>query len=522
VGTNVLRRYWDVLPPDGALRRGASRGAFHRRVVFSYAGTYTAPGHATVHTGVTPREHGVAANLVFDRKRRAVVPVVDDAEHGVLGHRGAFAAPRVLNVKTVADRLKEATAGDAKVASLSVKDRSAVLGGGQHPDLVLWYDKALGRYTTSTYYAEALPPWVAAWNDAHPVDTLLVPWEAGDPARLAEHAGADDAPGEGDWHGLGTTFPHDPGATAAPLSAVRATPQSSEHLLELAWETVKQLDLGEDATPDLLALSISSPDYVGHVFGPGSWEYLDNLLRVDRALGRLLAKLEERTDVAVLITSDHGAAPLPEGMPGEEPAGRLDPERIARALEAHLESELGKGPWVAAFSQPFVYLTEHARTPARRSHAVAEALDWLANRPEVAAAFDARDLASRTQPARDAMERAAKRSTPPDTEGDVFIVPARRFVVDEGMPPGKGTSHGTPWPHDRQVPVLFWGPGVTPRSTEDPLPMTSAAPTAARLLRIPFPSDTRPLPGAPGEPGEGSTSTASGATDGAFSGGRSR
>ncbi|MFW6051112.1 MAG: alkaline phosphatase family protein [Myxococcota bacterium] len=497
LGSDVLERYWDLLPSDGALKRAARRGAFHHRVVFGYAGTYTAPGHATVHTGVPPREHGITANQVYDRSRDAVVPIVDDGAHPWLGQDDAYAAPAALRAPTVADRLKEATGGRAKVATLSVKDRGAVLAGGKAPDLALWYDARLGRYTTSTYYADALPPWLETWSKAHPVEAILEPWEAADPALLGRHAGADDAPGEGDWLGLGTTFPHDPRAGGKPFSAVRATPQSSEHLLELAWAATEELELGVDEVPDLLAISISSTDYVGHVFGPRSWEYLDNLIRVDRALGRFLARMAQRTPTAVLITSDHGVAPLPEQMRGQ--TGRIDPADWLIGLDAHLDAELGEDTWVAAFSQPFVYLSEEARAPEHRDRAVAEAVEWLKGRPDVAIAYDTRRLAgldpSAEAPAVSAVTRAAMRSTPPDTDADIFVVPAPGYVMDEAMVRGKGTSHGTPWPYDREVPVLVYGPGVARTETREPLPMTRTAPTLAALLGLDEAGMARPLPG---------------------------
>lgn len=496
LGSNTLDRYWDALPDDGALERVASRGTFEHDVVYPYAGTYTAPGHSTIYTGVYPRQHHIVANAVYDRRRGKEVPIVDDGRHAVFGDPDAHASPTALAAETVTDLLERDTGGAAKTASISIKDRAAVLPGGHHPDLVLWYDTAIGKYTTSTYYTSALPAWVIAWNAAHPVQALLVPWVASDPRLLARYAGRDDAPGEGNWLGLGTTFPHDPARSSEPLSAIRATPQSSEHLLDLAWKVVQQLDMGADDIPDLLCVSVSSTDYVGHVYGPGSWEYLDNLIRVDRALGRFLDRLASRTSVAVLITSDHGAAPLPEDVTGE-PAGRLEPDELVAAVEKNLDRKVGRGHWVAAFAQPFIYLTDWARDPHRRDRAVKVAIETLQSMKGVAAAFDARALAAPGAHDASTLEHAAALSTPPDTDGDIFVVPARHFVVDEGMPKGTGTSHGTPWDYDTHVPVLFFGPGVAHQSTDAPLAMARTASTIAALLGIAPPTPAAPLPGAP-------------------------
>lgn len=490
-----LDRYLPHLDEDGAIRRGVREGALHRQVVYSYAGTYTAAGHAAIHTGAPPATSGIVSNEVWDRARDREAPIADDATHAVLGVEGAFASPAALRVETVADVLERASGGRAITVSLSVKDRGAVFAGGRRPDLVLWYDVRLPGYTTSSYYAASTPTWLDEWQRAHPIDALLAPWEAEDPELLARVLGPDDAPGEGDWEGLGVTFPHDPRASSRPYSVVRATPASSEHLIALAEEAAHRLDLGADEVPDLLALSISSTDYVGHVFGPDSWEYLDNLVRVDRALGAFLDRLAEaRGPIAVLVTSDHGGAPLPERREGE--SGRLLPDLLLSELEDALDRALGEGAWVTAFVQPFVYLSEAARAPEVRERAVAATIAHLSARREVALAADAREATAWREHA-DPVRRAVGLSVPDDVEGDVFVVPREGFVVDEGMPTGAGTSHGTPWAYDRTVPVIVWGPGVSRLETNEPLEQARVATTLAALLGVPPPRSAprEPLPG---------------------------
>jgi hypothetical protein len=431
---------------------------------------------------------------VWDRARQLELPIVDDGAHAVLGVDGAFASPEVMRVETVADVLDRATEGRAIVASLSFKDRGAMFAGGRHPDLVLFYDRRRPGITTSTYYADALPAWLEDFERAHPIDSLLEPWEAGDPALLARVAGADDADGEGDWEeGFGTTFPHDPRASEAPYSVVRATPASAEYLLALADRAVHELGIGEDDVPDLLAISISSTDYVGHVFGPDSWEYLDNLIRVDRALGAFLDRLErERGPIAVLITSDHGGASLPERTGGD----RILPPALASELDDALDEALGAGDHVAAFVQPFVYLRDATRESDHRDRAVAAAVEWLSARPEIALAVDTRTApAGRTSD--DDVRRAIGLSVPDDAEGDVFVVPAENVVIDEAMPVGSGTSHGTPWAYDRSVPAVFFGPRVAHLESDTALPQAHVASTIAALLGVEPPSSAprEPLPG---------------------------
>ncbi|MBL0220259.1 MAG: alkaline phosphatase family protein, partial [Myxococcales bacterium] len=184
------------------------------------------------------------------------------------------------------------SAGRALTLSLAMKDRSAVLPGGQHPDACFWLDPRAGGFTTSTYYATELPPWIATWQRAHPLAGTMHVWEPQSPSSLAS-LGPDDAPGEGAY-GWGATFPHDPSAPASigEPDAYLSTPASTEHLLAFAREAVRELHVGDDEEPDLLAISIATPDYIGHAFGPESWEYVDGLVRVDRAVGVFLDELE--------------------------------------------------------------------------------------------------------------------------------------------------------------------------------------------------------------------------------------
>ena len=303
-------KYSDLLSPDGALRRTRTSGANHV-VEYNYAATHTAPGHTAIFTGVPPAQNGVGSNQVWTAER-GVRSIVDDGQHAVHGHPDLFASPDIIKGHSVADALRNSYDGKAKIVGLSLKDRGAVLTTGRDPDLALWYEKKIGRITSSSYYSEELPEWVTAWIAQNPLPDYFGDWVPEDPEHLQELLGPDDAPGEADYLGFGTTFPHNPAGTGDPFRTFRLTPDSTDYLLNLARVAVTEVGLGDDDVPDLLVLSISSIDYSGHVFGPDSWEYVDNLIRSDAAVGRFLTELEKMTSLAVLITSDHGGAHLPE------------------------------------------------------------------------------------------------------------------------------------------------------------------------------------------------------------------
>ncbi|MCC6877986.1 MAG: alkaline phosphatase family protein, partial [Sandaracinaceae bacterium] len=342
LGSSALERLLPLLDEDGAVKRTIARGLYVERAEYEFASTFTAPGHAAIVTGAPPALSGIAANRVWDRERRSVISVMDDGEHAVLGRDGAFASPRRLAAETAGDVLERETDGRAITISISMKDRSAILPGGHRPDVCLWFDKRAGGFTTSTYYAAALPAWASEWQAQHPWRSYLEPvWEPRDRARLEQVLGADAREGEGAY-GFDDTFPHDARELEDP-DAFLSLPRSVELELALAERAIDALHAGQDEVPDLVTISISAPDYVGHAFGPESWEYADSLVRSDALAGALLARLEARAPgLGVVITSDHGAAPLPERTAERElSGGRMRSEEELPILQRYLQTSLG-------------------------------------------------------------------------------------------------------------------------------------------------------------------------------------
>ena len=496
----ALDRYLSTLSPDGALRRGIAQGVFFARSRYPYAGTLTAPGHATLATGALPSKHGVLANEVWDRLREKSVSVVDDGKSAVLGSDGVFASPTVVRSRTVADALESETSGAARTVSLSYKDRASVISGGQKPDLALWYDAKRGEFTSSAHYGAQLPEWFLQFRARRPVREAFSVWQPENAKQLAALLGPDAKPGEGNWLGLGAVFPHDLSRSPEPASAFRATPASTEYLLDLARETVRVLELGKDEVPDLLHLSISGTDYVGHVFGPESWEYVDNLQRVDRLLGTFLDELSRTTPISVLITSDHGVPPVIESSQAlGKRARRIVPAELVKALNAALGARFAlPKPAVASYTLPFVYLSTEARASAQKAQIVSAVLAELRKTDGV---FAARSVAADDGSAKldPELDRQIQASLGSDSTGDIFVVPTEYSMVDACLPCGSGTNHGSPWSYDQYVPLLFWGPGISARNDGAVVDQTRVAATLSALLGIAPPSDAEPskLPGSP-------------------------
>ena len=181
----ALQKYLPHLPQDGVIRQAVGRGVFYPRVRYDYANTFTAPGHAAIHTGRVPADSGVISNNLYDRASGRRVALVQDVAYPVIGYKKKAGAPTVLQVPTMGDVLHRATGGKSKVVSISLKDRAAILPGGKHADLALWFEAGVARFVTSRYYAERTPVWLSQYNAQHPVKELLRPWDVGDAALCA-------------------------------------------------------------------------------------------------------------------------------------------------------------------------------------------------------------------------------------------------------------------------------------------------------------------------------------------------
>jgi len=484
----VLDIYLPILPEGSFLKEVAEVGAYHR-AAFPFASTQTAPGHTSLTTGVTPAVHGVVANATYHPEHGAIKSV-DDRKHSTLGNPDRFVSPVAVRTPTVADALRQHTGGKAKIIGISMKARSAVLPAGKKPNAAVYYDAKARSMTTSTYYApdERLPDWLRDFVKANPVQPLLQEWQPERPNWLEASFGPDARPGE-----MYPSFPHDPRQADDPYYAFSFTPDSTEYLMAAAFAAVKAEQLGLDDVPDFLTLGISGTDIIGHVWGPRSWEYADNLLRTDRALRRLVAILESRGPVAFVLTADHGVARMPELVRSEGgDAGRIAHDAVTAHAEEALDAALGANDWIAAYVPPLITYTAAGKERRKElAKVLAKAMPRLEG---VRAVYDAHDGASLRASNR-LIERLVGESLPKDPPGDLYL------VTDEGwfdaLAEKGGTNHGTPWPYDRQVPVVMWGAGIERRTGKRVYNALRVATSLAVLLDIPPPvlAPQDPLPG---------------------------
>jgi predicted AlkP superfamily pyrophosphatase or phosphodiesterase len=471
----------------GGFRRLLDEGRYYIHASHAFAGTYTAAGHATLATGTHPSNHGIVGNSWWERDGRRWVWVesVDDSTVSIVGFpKLGGVSPARLMRSGLAEWMVAADAR-SQVASVSGKDRGAVQPAAHVKGHVYWFDESVGRFVTSTYYRDAYPDWVERFHEA------TLPRYAGDsvwtsrvPARARGAALADTAAWEGDSEH--TSFPHRFSEEAKPgayWAWFAGTPSLDALTLDFAEAMTTSLSLGRDDAVDVLNVSLSQTDRVGHAYGPHSLEQLDNLLRLDRELGEFFAFLDSavgRGRWIAALSADHGVLDTPEELQARGQYGHRATKDELRTMDS-----------LAVATN---------RRLANDPQAGKRLVDALKKLPWVADAWTQEQLLKATP--RDSFAVLTRRSLYPGREGGRFsrqgveVRFVEGFIVDD-----LGTTHGSPYWYDRHVPMVFMGPGIQPGLDPSAGVFTvDFAPTLARLLGVKIPGDVdgKPLVGVVG------------------------
>jgi hypothetical protein len=503
---------WQELFADGGFRRLQQEGAWFQNCHYPYGYTVTGAGHASVATGCSPAKHGIVGNDWFERSSGSSVNCVIGAGYLSILTAGndesdpsKGVSPERLLQPTLADAIKKATDGKSRVVSLSFKDRSAVLPGGRTPDACYWLHPASGQFVTSSYYRNQPHPWVVAYNDEHPADQ----WQGQEWSRLhpdwdyARYSEADDTIGEGTGTYQGRTFPHPLDGGPEKLkrtyyNALYNSPFGNDLLLGLVKRAIDGEQLGTHDTPDLLCVSFSCNDAVGHCWGPDSQEVLDVTLRSDAIVKELLAYLDKsvgRGRYVFALTADHGICPLPEvtRKQGKE-AARISSAVLGADAETFLNEKFGKSDrrWIEAKSGYWVYLNQKLiREKELNPENVEQALsEWLVQQAGIQTVYTRTQLLG-SDFAHDSLGHAVFQSFRPDRCGDLFVVVKPYHIVHGST----GTTHGTPHPYDTHVPLLVCGPGIQAGTRTDAVTPQAAATILATALGIAPPAGAEaPVP----------------------------
>ena len=475
---DYLERYRDQFA-DGGFRVFLDHGAYFTDCNYDYANTRTAPGHATLFTGSYTSDHGIVANEWWDpQKRKRVTSVEDDSTKLVGVNRdGPGASPHNLLSDTLGDELKLATGGKARVFAISLKDRAAVLPAGFGGDAAYWIDPQSGDWITSTYYRPDLPEWVRNFNGGH---------------RAEKYWNREWREKDGDRNTLGLTAPRKTkdGTPAGFYEVVGSTPFANDYEFEFAKELVLYEKLGAGSATDLLVISLSANDILGHQVGPDSPQMRGMALELDRQLGDFFDFLGHQIGMANLwmaLSADHGIAPLPEfAKTLRLSAANLDSKALREQINSLLAKKYAKkADYVLDLDYPLAWLSEEAfaGAPAGKKESDAEADAGEAMKQAgFAGYFTKAQLARGETPATETGRRYAHSYSP---EGGWYVI---------GMPSlfhvgiTKGTDHATPFSYDTHVPLAFYGlafqPGIY-RTHAEPVDL---AVTLASLLGINAPA----------------------------------
>jgi hypothetical protein len=456
--------------------------------------------------------HGIVANEWYERRAGEVycasLPRYEQVPPPpAKPKRDGAPSPERLLAPTLSDALKEATDGQGRVVALSLKDRSAVLPGGRAPDACYWADKD-GRFVTSSYYRQRAHSWVSAFNDGKVSERWLgKKWERLRPDVDYEHwSGKDDSPGEGDQGSyLGRTFPHplEVGPKKARkdyYAALSTSPFGNDLLLELTRKAIEEEQLGSRETPDLLVVSFSSNDLIGHVWGPDSQEVLDVTLRTDGNIRELLSLLDEKVGkgkYTLALSADHGICPLPEASRSAgRDARRVDLQRILAAAEEHLErtfppmnKSTAKARWIERALNNMLYLNRGviAARGVEQSAVEKELAKCLLGQPGIAAAFTRTELLSGGRKD-DPIAEQVRLSFHPERSGDVMLVNKPYYLLTSKL---TGTTHGSPHSYDTHVPLVVFGAGIKAGARDDAVSPEAAPVILARALGIAPPAKAR-------------------------------
>lgn len=461
-----LGRYASQL--TGGLARMAAGGARFTDAHHDHAITETAPGHATLLAGRFPRSTGIMLNREG---------VEDPNFPLVQGGYGPGASPLRFQGTTLADWMKAAD-GRTKTLSVSMKDRAAILPIGRSKSDVYWYSID-GRFLTSTYYRKDVPKWVQAFNDQNLVFgyagktwDLLLP-ESAYPEK-------DSVPLE--MGGRNVTFPHKLSEDPVEVgSEIRVTPFIDDLVLAFALHGVQSMNLGAGPQTDLLSLSLSATDVIGHNYGPDSREMHDQVLRVDRAIGTFLDslyRLRDSSTITVVVSADHGVGPIPELVTGVEPAPvRANLYPLMRAVRAQLKA-MKVDTFAVELDQQILLVNRGAFKKAADLDSVVESFARAARGEPGIARVD-RWSKILADSATDEISRRWAHQFPPQSNIDLVVT-----LTPFSTWGGNVASHGSPRDYDTQVPLIFFGAGVTAGKHPERVRTVDLAPTLASLLGV--------------------------------------
>lgn len=483
---------------ENGFKRLIRDGFYARNNHYNYIPTYTAPGHASIYTGTTPKYHGIIGNDWFDKNLgRSTYCVGDTLSNNIGGtEKMGKISPRNLLSSTITDELKKHSNYQSKIIGISLKDRGAVLPAGHIADGAYWFDTKTGQFMTSDFYMSSLPEWVQAFNDKKLVDKYLnQKWDLLLPKAAYDRSWEDNSPYEIGFNGKDTpTFPYDLSELRlknGPYGLIKSTPFGNSLVLDFAKDAIKTQKLGQSGATDFLAVSLSSTDYIGHNFGPNSLEIEDTYTRLDRDLGSFLSYLDAtlgKGQYMVFLTADHGAVDNPKYLADKNlPGGFVDVKALENLILSKTNNRFGNADFILDFSNSQIFLNEMAI--ASTGIDLAEVENFISkealNIPEVAEVYTKSQMPYLDD--KEGIVGSIQNGFNSVLSGNVMII-FKPGYLERYNTSEKGTSHGSGYTYDTHVPLLFYGTNVQPGKIDRKTYITDIAPTVASMLQIPIPN----------------------------------
>lgn len=488
VGLMVDQMRWDYLYKyqnrygESGFTRLLREGFSCQNTFVCHFPTVTAAGHASVYTGSVPAINGIIENSWYDRMMGREVSNVLDTSVRIIGSASAEGrSPRNLLTTTIGDELRIATNFKSRAVGIAIKDRAAILPAGHTANGAFWYND--GKFTTSTYYMQTLPEWVNIFNTINWADSLMPEgWNTLYPIHSYQLSDVDNKNYEGILSGeTGPVFPHK-------KASLTTSPFGNTLTLAFAKAAIEGYKLGSSGYTDMITISLSTPDNIGHRFGPTSIEMEDNYLRLDKDLGNFFDYLDARfgkNGYLFFITADHGGNQSPGFlMEHKIPAGYLNPRELAGHLKTALEKKYTTPNLILAISNEQVYLNDDVieKQHLDKMEVARFVTAQIKKERGIANAFVTSAISGETLPAR--IKTMFINGYNPERSGDVVIW-WKAGWKPEATP---GADHGNWNPYDAHIPLVWMGVGIRQGRTHRTIGMTDIAPTIAALLNIQMPS----------------------------------
>jgi len=459
---DYLTRFGDEY--EAGLKRLLEEGAVFTNAQYEAVPTVTAVGHSTILSGAMPSTSGIPGNSFYSREDGRQVESITDFNATALGEEGPAATPHRLAVTTIGDELKLSGRG-GKVFGVSMKDRGAILPAGRAADGAYWFSEQ-GSIASSSWYFPALPQWVEAFNATKPAERFS----------------------EAQWAGIKLPAYGEQGF----INRLQTTALADEMVLEFALRLMEEENLGTDQATDLLSVSFSATDFLGHSSGIDTPQMHEMMLSVDRLIGQLIDAAQRRTgrnNLLVVLTADHGVSRQPEDNEALKlAAGRYSRNDERKIIEDALDAKFGSGDYIIGTAEMSFYFNPQP-VPGRSIERVQleqVAADTLRAIPHVMRVYTRTDLENNLGSG-DLIDQRVRNGFNAAGSGDVFVVHEPNWISSAA-----GTTHGSPYSYDTHVPLIFWGSDelIIPGRYHGQVGIQDLAPTLSTILSIARPTGT--------------------------------